>query len=249
MNYRASVVQVARIDSIQRDPSLPISASSLSSKDLGAGNSADFQIECATFFAEVIQIFGVPKSVGQIYGLLYASPVPLSFSDIVERLGISKGSASQGLQFLRSLGAIKVAEGTRRVGPALAAVPPSTGAGSGKVSRSWPLALRSSRSAPDSSPLPLTPLHSTGEGDASRRIAYEPELSLRKLVSGVLQEKIAPLAAAGADRLRRLHELAEQDGSGDGFCLDRAEQLEKWRRRFRTVLPILSALLGPKGKK
>ncbi len=56
-------------------------------------------------FAELVQIFGVPKSVGQIYGLLYASREPLSFSDIVERLGISKGSASQGLQLLHALGA------------------------------------------------------------------------------------------------------------------------------------------------
>jgi DNA-binding transcriptional regulator GbsR (MarR family) len=60
------------------------------------------------FFAEAVLILGlVPKSVGQIYGLLFASPEPLSFSDIVERLDISKGSASQGLQLLRSLGAVK----------------------------------------------------------------------------------------------------------------------------------------------
>jgi DNA-binding transcriptional ArsR family regulator len=72
-----------------------------------AGNHADFQSECVAFFAEAVQIFGVPKSIGQIYGLLYASPEPLSFSDIVERLEISKGSASQGLQLLRSLGAVK----------------------------------------------------------------------------------------------------------------------------------------------
>src|SRR5581483_5748185 len=32
---------------------------------------------------------------------------PLSFTDIVEKLQISKGSASQGLQLLRSLGAVR----------------------------------------------------------------------------------------------------------------------------------------------
>ena len=62
------------------------------------------------FFAEIVQLFGIPKSVGQIYGLLYASPKPLGFTAIVERLEISKGSASQGLQLLRSLGAINEAE-------------------------------------------------------------------------------------------------------------------------------------------
>jgi len=61
------------------------------------------------FFADAVQLFGVPKSVGQIYGLLYATPAPLTLSDIVERLEISKGSASQGLQLLRSLGAIQEA--------------------------------------------------------------------------------------------------------------------------------------------
>ena len=83
-------------------------ASGFPPKAYRAGDPADFQSECVAFFAEAVQIFGlVPKSVGQIYGLLFASPEPLSFSDIVERLDISKGSASQGLQLLRALGAIK----------------------------------------------------------------------------------------------------------------------------------------------
>lgn len=67
-----------------------------------------FASECIELFAEVVYALGLPRSLGQIYGLLYASPGPLSFSDIIERLDISKGSASQGLQLLRSLGAIKL---------------------------------------------------------------------------------------------------------------------------------------------
>jgi len=57
------------------------------------------------------------------------------------------------------------------------------------------------------------------------------------------------LAVAGADRLARLRELAEQDGEGNDFYLDRAKQLNAWRRRLKTVLPMLSMLLGPKGRK
>jgi len=161
----------------------------------------------------VVHVFGVPKSVGQIYGLLYASPQPLSFSDIVERLEISKGSASQGLQLLRSLGAIKVADQS------------------------------------DDREHAYSHLHFHSGGEASRRIAYSPELSLRRLVSGVMQERISPLAVAGADRLGRLRELAESDGGASGFYLDRVRQLEAWRRRLRVVLPVLSALLGPKSRK
>jgi len=162
----------------------------------------EFEQECVRFFEEVVQIFGVPKSVGQIYGLLYASPFPLSFSDIVERLEISKGSASQGLQLLRSLGAINAASSD----PQLSAL----------------------------------------SSQLSGRIAYEPELSLRRLVSGVLKERIAPMAATGANRLTRLRELAEVLGDEKGFYLDRAKQLNTWRRRLKTVLPVLSALLGPR---
>jgi len=52
----------------------------------------------------------VPKSVAAIYGIIFASPRPLSFADIEARLGISKGSISQGLRVLREVGAIRVSE-------------------------------------------------------------------------------------------------------------------------------------------
>ena len=188
----------------------------------------DFQTECATFFSEVVQVFGVPKSVGQIYGLLYASPEPLSFSDIVERLDISKGSASQGLQLLRSLGAIKVADAKR--------CPLSASS----------LALSAGNVREPSASHSHSPLHLHSVGEAPRRIAYEPELSLRRLVSGVMQERISPLAVAGTDRLGRLRELAESDGGAKDFYLDRVRQLETWRRRLKAVLPVLTVLLGPK---
>jgi len=56
-------------------------------------------------------MLGLPKSLGEIYGLLFASPKPLSLDDLVKQLGISKGSTSQGLRMLRDLGAVKDAEG------------------------------------------------------------------------------------------------------------------------------------------
>lgn len=53
-------------------------------------------------------MLSLPKSVGEIYGLLYATPDPIPFDEIQQRLNISKGSVSQGLRFLRSLGAVQV---------------------------------------------------------------------------------------------------------------------------------------------
>jgi HTH-type transcriptional regulator, glycine betaine synthesis regulator len=46
------------------------------------------------------QVFGLPRSLGQIYGLLYLAPNPLSLDAIAELLGISKGSASTGTRQL-----------------------------------------------------------------------------------------------------------------------------------------------------
>lgn len=64
--------------------------------------------ELVEWFVDFTALMGVPASVGQIYGLLYISGRPLPFDNFVERLDISKGSASQGLKFLRVLGAVRV---------------------------------------------------------------------------------------------------------------------------------------------
>ena len=60
-----------------------------------------------SFFQDGAKILGLPKSVGEIYGLLFASPKPLTMLDLIDQLGISKGSASQGLRMLRALGAVR----------------------------------------------------------------------------------------------------------------------------------------------
>ncbi|PQJ28106.1 GbsR/MarR family transcriptional regulator [Rubritalea profundi] len=58
-------------------------------------------------FADGVKVIGLPKSVGEIYGLLFARDAVLSLDDLVVLLGVSKGTASQGLKMLRTLGAIK----------------------------------------------------------------------------------------------------------------------------------------------
>ena len=59
---------------------------------------------------------GLPRSVGEIYGLLYFAEIPLSMDDISSRLSISMGSTSQGVKTLRSLKAIRTSyiQGDRR---------------------------------------------------------------------------------------------------------------------------------------
>jgi len=65
-----------------------------------------FEQELVAIFSELADIFGNPPSLGAIYGLLFATESPLTMEEVVDRLGISKGSASQGLRQLEELGAI-----------------------------------------------------------------------------------------------------------------------------------------------
>ena len=65
------------------------------------------EIESIDFFVRMMGMLGMPRSVGEIYGLLYFSRSPLPMDQIVSRLGISLGSASQGLKTLRSLKAVR----------------------------------------------------------------------------------------------------------------------------------------------
>lgn len=69
------------------------------------------QQQVVDFFVDGVRVLGLPRSLGEIYGLLFISPDPLSLDDLVVKLGISKGSASQGLRTLRALGAVREASG------------------------------------------------------------------------------------------------------------------------------------------
>lgn len=67
--------------------------------------------QVVAFFVDGVRVLGLPRSIGEIYGLLFISETALSLDDLVRRLHISKGSASQGLRMLKSLGAVREAEG------------------------------------------------------------------------------------------------------------------------------------------
>jgi DNA-binding transcriptional regulator GbsR (MarR family) len=66
------------------------------------------EVEIIDLFVQFSRLLGQPKSVAEIYGLLFVSPSPLSLEETMERLNMSKGSTSQGLRFLRSLGAVRL---------------------------------------------------------------------------------------------------------------------------------------------
>lgn len=75
-----------------------------------AAASVPFTAACEegiiSIFTDLSELFGNPRSYGQIYGLLFASDEPLTVDEIGRRLGISRGSISQGLRQLEAFGAV-----------------------------------------------------------------------------------------------------------------------------------------------
>ncbi|MGI9243635.1 MAG: GbsR/MarR family transcriptional regulator [Verrucomicrobiales bacterium] len=89
-----------------------MSASKSVASEVASGSSenpgiSDLEVQVIDLFVRGVRVLGLPKSVGEIYGLLYISPEPLPLDTLVGRLQMSKGSTSQGLKFLRNLGAVK----------------------------------------------------------------------------------------------------------------------------------------------
>ena len=137
---------------------------------------------------------GLPKSLGQIYGLLYTSTAPLAFREIAALLGISAGSASQGIRVLKELGAIRSVE-----------VP----------------------------------------GD--RREHYAPELSLRRLLGGVLDTRVQGPLDSGASRLDAIALRLKRAGADEPnarFLKGRLESIKTWHGKAALILPLLRTFLG-----
>jgi DNA-binding transcriptional regulator GbsR (MarR family) len=68
---------------------------------------SDLEVESIEMFINFLRLLGWPKSVGEIYGLLFVSAQPLAMDDIMGRLDMSLGAASQGLKLLREFGAVR----------------------------------------------------------------------------------------------------------------------------------------------
>jgi HTH-type transcriptional regulator, glycine betaine synthesis regulator len=65
------------------------------------------ETEVIDLFVQLSRLLGQPRSLAEIYGLLFISAKPMAMDELIARLHLSKGSASQGLKFLHTLGAIK----------------------------------------------------------------------------------------------------------------------------------------------
>lgn len=90
------------MDPTQQTDISPLSNPTGDDKDL-----SEWEVAMIDLFVHAAQLIGIPKSMGQIYGLLFCSDRALAMDDIIDRLAISKGSTSQGLKTLRQIGAVK----------------------------------------------------------------------------------------------------------------------------------------------
>lgn len=177
-------------------------ASPLKSSDAASGRAhgekprglSDAQAALIDVFSGAATQLGLPRSIGQIYGLLYASPRPLAFREIADLLEISAGSASQGIRLLRDLGAIKPVEGAD-----------------------------------------------------NRREYFAPELSLRRLLGGVLKTRVQGPLDSGAMKVEAISaQLARAGDAGPDaeFLKGRIESIKTWHRKATLVLPLLRTFLG-----
>jgi HTH-type transcriptional regulator, glycine betaine synthesis regulator len=78
----------------------------------GEGDKLDhalssFQQRSIDLFINAAAALSLPRSVGEIFGLFYSSEAPLSLNEVTAFLGISRGSASEGIRWLRGMGALK----------------------------------------------------------------------------------------------------------------------------------------------
>jgi DNA-binding transcriptional regulator GbsR (MarR family) len=69
---------------------------------------SDLEAEVIGLFVQISRIMGQPRSYAEIYAVLFLSPDSLAMDELIKRLGISRGSACQGLGFLRKAGAIRM---------------------------------------------------------------------------------------------------------------------------------------------
>jgi DNA-binding transcriptional regulator GbsR (MarR family) len=163
------------------------------------GQLSEFEQSLVALGISAASAFSLPKSVGAMFGLTFASPVPLALDDYVHRLDISKGSASQGLKFLQRIGAVKTVY------------------------------------------LP-----------SDRRTLYEPEMSLRRLLIGILNENVLPHLQQSGERVASLREQLEQvENAEDRELLkDRLDTLEGWGKKGRMLMPLAERMLsGPLKRK
>ena len=210
---------------------------------------AEFEQAVVELFAQAADTLGIPKSVTAIYAVIFASPRPLSFADVESRLGLSKGSVSQGLRVLRKVGAIRAVDARSQVQSAkgeasFAEANGQSEKGKAQSGVSEELSGKSkAQSGAAASPIaqrpsPIAPV-------APGRDHYVPDMELRRLVARLLKERIEPQLAGSSRRLAGLVEsVPYADPAAAELVRGRLKHLQVWQRKARKLVPFAKTLLA-----
>jgi DNA-binding transcriptional regulator GbsR (MarR family) len=134
----------------------------------------------------------MPRSIGEIYGFLFAQAQPQPMEILIRRLSISVGSASQGLKLLKSIGAVKA---------------------------------------------------TFQPGD--RREFFSAQTELRKLVVGLIKERVEPHLDSGNARIDFMLQSARKLPAADRAILQgRVEILKNWKGKASKMLPFVVRFLS-----
>ena len=184
-------------------------------------------------FGDAATVLGIPWSIAAIYAVIFASPRPLSFADIEERLQISKGSVSQGLRVLREFGAVQIVnDGGQKA---------NGGGRRAEGGRQWTVGERRTTDNLTGGPS-LSP--SLSPAAAARRDHYAPNLELRQLAGRLLKERIEPQLAGGSKRLTALVDSVPfADPAAADLVRGRLKHLQIWQRKARKLVPFAKTLL------
>lgn len=66
-----------------------------------------FQMQCITLFVRAAAVFSLPRSIGQVYGILFATPRPLNLDELIVLLGSSRGGTHDAIKWLMHIGAVE----------------------------------------------------------------------------------------------------------------------------------------------
>jgi hypothetical protein len=80
----------------------------------------------------------------------------------------------------------------------------------------------------------------------SRRVHFQADTELKRLVGGFIREQVRPHLESGQSKVRRLQEVATDEGDPElrAFFESRVERLNYWIGKARFVLPLLHKVLG-----
>ena len=66
-----------------------------------------FQAQTIELFVRAADALSLPRSAGQVYGLLFSTPRPLNLDEMTALLNASRGGTWEGLDWLRQMGAVE----------------------------------------------------------------------------------------------------------------------------------------------